>query len=509
MNKEKENGYSISFWGFITIIFLTVYAIANSEQVYYQMGYAAITYILIAAALFFIPYSFIVAEMSSAFKDRKGGIYSWMAESVSEKFGLVGTLIWYGAFVVMWFSASTICVSLSVALFGKDTTSTWHIFGLSSAQTLAIIGVIYIVIASFLTTRGLKSISFLSNISMLTIIIIHIIIIGGGIILFVKSGFKFAESFDYTKVSSYFYGPNKDYASFLPALSFMVFSIFTFAGMETSCGLVDQVKDAKKNVPKAIIVSTIIITALYILVILILGVVCNWNDTFGKSGVNLANYSVYIYQQEFYRLGTVLGLSQSSSIALGEWVNRILRILTLIGLTSVPIRIYTPIKHMFEGLPEGMIPKSLQKLNKNNMPANAILFQTCIIVFFIMLLGFGGDSVSALFDKMTLMTFVSGTVPISFIIYAYIKFKLNDNIKKDYEFFSKKGGIIWGSICFAVVTFTNIFSIIEPALNGNLDDTFWVALGPVLFGVLALILYKKYEKSHENIGDLKHSPVNS
>ena len=94
MEKTKEKikddkKYKISFLSFMSMIFITVYGIANAQQVYYQMGYASITYLIIAAIFFFIPYCFIVAEMSSAFKDRHGGIFSWMTESVGEKFGLV------------------------------------------------------------------------------------------------------------------------------------------------------------------------------------------------------------------------------------------------------------------------------------------------------------------------------------------------------------------------------------------------------------------------------------
>lgn len=492
--KESNEKYSISFWSFVSMIFLTVYGLGNSLQVYYQMGYASITYLLIAAVFFFIPYSFIVAEMSSAFKEKSGGIFSWMRESVSEKFSLIGTFIWYGGFVILWFSASTICISLSVAIFGVDTTSNWHFLGFNSPQTLALVGALYMIIVAFVATKGLKKLTILSNISIVTVILGHILILGGGLVIFALQGFKFQQGFDFTNINSYFYGPNPNYSTFLPALGFLVFTIFTFAGMENSGGLVDKVHNAKKNVPKAIVLSTIVITILYVVGVLILGMVCNWNDTFGSDKVNLANFSVYIYQQEFYRLGILLGFDPSKAVILGQWINRIMKILTLIGLTSVPLRIYTPIKHMFEGLPKGLLPEKLLKDNKHGMPQNAIILQTCIIVFFVLLLGFGGGSVSSIFNKMTLMTFVSGTVPLSFIIYSYIKFKKNDEIKKEYEFFSKKSGIFVATICFIVVTFTNIFSIIEPALEGNIENSIWVGGGPVLFGLVAFLLYKKYLK---------------
>ena len=495
-NKEK---YKISFISFVGIIFITVYGLQNAQQIYYQMGYAAITYVIIAALLYFIPYSFIVAEMSSAFKNKSGGIYSWMSETVGEGFSLVGTFIWYGAFVILWFSVTVITVNLSVAIYGTDTTSTWHMGHLfNSPETIAIIGAAYIIIVSFISTRGLKRMTVLSNISIVTVIISHILLLGGGLVVFALSGFHFAQGFDFHHIQNYFYGPNPSYASLLPAIAFMVFTIFVFAGMENSAGLVDQVKNAKRNVPKAIILSTIIITILYIAIIIITGMVDNWNTTFGGGHVNLGNYSIYIIQQQFYRFGSLFGMSQSASIGIGMWVNRILNILTLIGFASMPLRIYSPIKHLMEGLPKGVIPERITRPNSHGLPSMAILIQTVIVAGSILLLGFGGSSVSELFNKITLMSFVAGTIPISFIIFAYIKFKKNDKIIKEYEFFNKKWGITVGIICFIAVTFTNIFSIIQPALSGQWENTIWVAMGPVLFGGIGFILYLRHKKRMKN-----------
>lgn len=496
--KEKSAGksthYKISFMSFVAMIFLTVYGIANPQQIYYQMGYSSITYLVIAAIVYFVPYCFIIAEMSSAFKDRKGGIFSWMAESVSEKFGFVGTLIWYGSFVVMWFSASTICISISVVIFGQDTTSTWSFLGLTSPQFLAIIGAIYMIIMGVISTRGIKKMTFLSNIAIATVIIAHILILGSAFLILILSGGHFAQGFDFSNASSYFTGPNKNYSGILSAIGFLVFVIFSYGGMENMGGMVDKVKNAKKNVPKAIMISCVAITGLYILIVLITGMVCNWQQTFGSPNVNLANYSIYIIQQQFYRLGTLLGMDPANALLLGQWVNRLLTLLTLVGLASMPLRIYSPIKHMFEGLPKGMIPKKLTKINKHGVTGNAILFQTIIVVIFVILLGFGGGSVSSLFNKITLMTFVAGTVPYSFILFAYIKFKRDDSIKKEYKFFGKKMGIFVGIACFIIVSFVNIYAIIEPSLEGDPVNSLWIGGGPVIFAVMALILYRRYTK---------------
>lgn len=492
---EEDQKYKISFMSFVGIIFLTVYGLQNAQQIYYQMGYASITYVIIAVFVYFVPYSFIVAEMSSAFKHKKGGIFSWMSETVGQGFSLVGTFIWYGSFVVLWFSATAITVNISVVLFGKDTTSNWHLGHLlNSPETIAIIASIYMLIVLFLSTKGIKKLTFLSNVSIVTVIITHILMLGGGLLEFALSGFKFAQGFDFGHIQSYFYGPNTAYASLLPAIAFMVFTIFVFSGMENSAGLVDQVKNSKKNVPKAIILSTFIIAILYVLIILITGMVCNWNKTFSGDNVNLANFSVFIIQQQFYRLGLEFGMTAHASLELGMWINRVLNLLTLIGFASMPLRIYSPLKHLIQGLPKGVLPEKATKPNKHGMPSIALTVEVLIVVAFMLLLGFGGDSVSALFNKITLMAYVASSVPISFIIYAYIKFKRNDKIIKEYEFFNKKWGIGIGIFCFIAVTFTNIFSIIQPGLSGSWSNTFWIAMGPVLFGAVGLILHLRYKR---------------
>ncbi|MGL5616113.1 MAG: glutamate/gamma-aminobutyrate family transporter YjeM [Sarcina sp.] len=503
---NTKNKFKISFLSFVSMIFLTVYGLANGQQVFYQMGYASITYLIIGAIFFFIPYGFMVAEMSSAFKDKAGGIFSWMTEAVGERFSIIGTFIWYGSFVVMWFGASAICIQLSVAIFGKDTTANWHIFGLTSPEVLALVGVVYMVIVGLVSTKGMKRMTFLSNISIVTVILAHIVVLGAGVTVFALSGFHFAQGFDFTKLSSYFYGPNPSYVGILPAVGFMVFAIFVYGGMENSAGLVDKVENPKKNVPKAIIVSSIAITVLYIAIVLITGMVCNWKETFGSGAANLQNLTIFITQQEFFRLGGLLGMNAAHSTELGLWVNRIMNILTLIGFTAIPLRIYSPIKHMFEGMPKGMLPDKVLKLNKHGVASNAIVIQTVIVVFFVLLLGFGGGSVSQIFNKMTLMVSVASTVPVSFIVYAYIKFKRNNKIKKEYEFFGAKIGIIVGIVCFLVITFTNIFSIIEPALEGNITNSLWVALGPVMFGVAGLALDLRYRRRLK-LGKIKREEV--
>ena len=99
----------------------------------------------------------MMAEYGAAFKEEKG-IYAWMERAVGAKFAFVGTFMWFASYIVWMVSvSSSIWVPLSNLIFGSDVTSTWSLFGLNAPKTLAILGVVLIVVITYLSTKGLKA----------------------------------------------------------------------------------------------------------------------------------------------------------------------------------------------------------------------------------------------------------------------------------------------------------------------------------------------------------------
>lgn len=489
---NKNANYKVGFWSFVAMIFMTCYGLSNGQQIYYQMGYAAISYIVIGVIFFFIPYTFMVSEMSSAFSHEKGGIFSWMRESVGLKFSTTGAFIWYASAVISWFGTSSIAITISTMIFGKDVSESWHFFGLSNTGTTAIIGILWFCIIVFFCRKGVKSVSFLTNISMLITVIMHILILGGGLLVFILSGFHFQQAFHFTGMSSLFIGPNKAYSTTFSALAFLVFAIFVLGGMESSAGLIDQVKNPKKTVPKAMISSGVIIAVLYIVIIIISGMSVNWNKAFDNPNVNLYNYPIYMVQQQFFALGKCFGLSNAASISFGLWVNRITTWFTFIAMLNLPLMLYYPIKQMFDGLPDGMLPKFVTKKNKHGFTANALYIQAAIIVLVMIAIGFGGNTANAVYNNITFMITITSSIPWIFIVFAYIKFKLNDDIKKEYQFFNKTWGVIVGIITLLVLISANILSAIEPFAEHNANQGVWIISGPIIFGVIGFTLAAIY-----------------
>ena len=83
----------------VFMIIVQVLAFNNIPRCYYQMGYSAIPILILAALLFFVPYSFMMAEYGSALRDDAGGLYNWMERSLGTKFAFCSTTQarWYGS----------------------------------------------------------------------------------------------------------------------------------------------------------------------------------------------------------------------------------------------------------------------------------------------------------------------------------------------------------------------------------------------------------------------------
>lgn len=74
-------------------------------------------------------------------------------------------------------------------------------------------------------------------------------------------------------------------------------------------------------------------------------------------------------------------------------------------------------------------------------------------------------------------------------------------------FKTKTSGIIASVVVTFTVGFANFFTIIEPAMNGDMVSTLWMIGGPIFFSVVAILMYNNYEKKMKAAPVLKEQEV--
>lgn len=492
MKNEKK----LTLVSLILMIFTSVFGFTNIPRSFYLMGYSAVPWYIISALLFFIPYAFMMAEYGAAFKNESGGIYSWMKKSVGPKYAFIGTFMWYASYI-MWMVniSSSIWIVISTAIFGRDITSSWHILGLNSTQTMGLLGVLLITLITFTATRGLEKITKITSVGGIAVTLLNLVLLLGSIIIFIFNGGKLAQPIESIKTAMTV-SPNAAYLSPIAVVSFLVFSIFAFGGIEVVGGLSDKTENAEKTFPKGVTIAAIVIAVGYALGIFLCGISTNWNDILSASDVHMGNVAYVLMENLGYQLGVSLGVSQGTAETIGLIMSRYMGISMALALIGAFFAIsYSPLKQLIEGTPKEMWPKSFNK-HENGMPVSAMWIQCITVIVIIILVSFGGEGAAKFFSKLILMTNVAMTIPYMFVAGAFPAFKKKKEIEKHFEVYKSELGVKIATV-FTVLTvlFANLATIVSPFVeNGDLASTLWMLAGPVIFTVAALVIYNNYEK---------------
>ncbi|OOM73455.1 glutamate/gamma-aminobutyrate family transporter YjeM [Clostridium sp. BL-8] len=492
---EKTKQKKLTLITLILMIFTSVFGFANMPRSFYLMGYGAIPWFIFGGITFFIPYAFMMAEYGAAFKEEKGGIYSWMEKSVGPKFAFIGIFMWYASYVVWMINICTVVwIPLSNTFFGVDTTSKWGVLGLNSTQVLGILGVLWVSGAFLISRRGISKITKITSLGGTAVALLNILLIVGAIVVLILNKGQFKEPI--TSAMSFVNSPNPSYQTPFSLLSFLVFALFAYGGIEAVGGLVDQTENAEKTFPKGVLIAALVIAVGYSLGIFLTGIFVNWSHSLSGKDVNMANITYVVMNNLGYSLGNALGMSDAISIQVGNWIARFVGLSMFLAYTGAFFTLsYAPLKQLIEGTPAKFWPGKMAQIDKNDMPINAMLIQTIIVGVMVLVIAMGGASAQAFFAILVNMTNVAMTLPYVFLSVAYIFFVRRENIQKPFKVFKNKTfAVFMGVVVTLVVGFANIFTIIEPAIEGDYVSTISMIAGPLIFIVAALVIYARGEK---------------
>lgn len=194
-------------------------------------------------------------------------------------------------------------------------------------------------------------------------------------------------------------------------------------------------------------------------------------------------------------LGNALHLSPEASLSLGVWFARITGLSMFLAYTGAFFTLcYSPLKAIIRGTPKALWPEPMTRLNAMGMPSIAMWMQCGLVTVFILLVSFGGGTASAFFNKLTLMANVSMTLPYLFLALAFPFFKARQDLDRPFVIFKTHlSAMIATVVVVLVVTFANVFTIIQPVVEaGDWDSTLWMIGGPVFFSLLAMAIYQNY-----------------
>ena len=236
-------------FGRFDILFFLVCTIVGVDTIgsVAKQGPEAFTWILVTAAIFFVPSALLFAELGTAFPE-EGGPYVWTRLAFGHLAGAINNVlywitnpVWLGG-TLATLAAATVGTFFTDA--GELSTPMFYVF------TLAFIWVgVAAAVLSFRVGKWIPTIGAWSRFVLLGFFTLSTVVYG------IKHGFQGIPAGDFRPT----YG---GFVLLLPVL------LFNFVGFELPNSAGDEMKDAQTDVPFAIFRSTILAVLLYALPIL-------------------------------------------------------------------------------------------------------------------------------------------------------------------------------------------------------------------------------------------------
>jgi putative glutamate/gamma-aminobutyrate antiporter len=325
---------------------INVAAICNLKNfpITAQLGFTSVFYYTLASIFFFIPVSLISAELATGWPET-GGVYIWVREALGKKMGFLAVFLQW-ANNVIWYPSILSFTAASFAYLINPELANNPVY-------IAVSVLILFWALTFINLRGMKTSGWISTVGVIagTIIPGAIIILLG--ITWYSQGQPLQTPLNFSTLI-----PNG--ISF-EDLGLLASVLLTLSGMEMSAVHAKEVKDPKKNYPKAILLSAIIILILTILGGLAIAIVVP------ESTMNLASGAMEAFA--FFLQGYNL-----------LWALPIIAIAITIGAVGmVSTWVVGPTKGLLAAALDHDIPEVFEKTNKEGMPTTLLFVQGIIV----------------------------------------------------------------------------------------------------------------------------------
>ena len=438
------SSFAISF----SLISILTGIFANFHFGYSEVGpWISISWLIVFIGQFFV--AFIMAELSIRFPISGYG-YQWSSRLVNSKLGFAT-----GWLLLMQFLTGFpgICKTLGIVL--SDFLS--QVFSLEVSDIT--ISIIIIWLITLIHKNGIKMVSYINNIGVITEII-GVILLIFALGFFVTNG---VEDFSISKMTNNFKISDIGFESF--ALSILL-GAWCLTGFEAAADMSEETKNPTKIVPKSIINSLL---------------------TSGFFGIVIIIFSVILLQKDIYTTGSENFLTDLLRNEFGVLIYSVILLFVIAAIFACGVAcMATASRLIFSMSRDSVLPNStwLKTIDKNKSPVNSLILIGVLATLFIII-----------FNKIEVITSVSAIAGyIGYCGIIFSSFYLNNDNKdgirtpKYVKFFT----LLW---CVFVV-----LCLIIPGQSIDGFDTEYIpAISTGIFIILGLIIFTIKNKNKNAI----------
>jgi amino acid transporter len=376
------------------LIVVTTFGLANVIDNLVELGLAAIPSWIAVGFVYFLPMALILAEFASDTTEARGGIYSYMERGIGPTWAFIGTWSYFVAnLVYLQASFSRLPIRVSLAIADIDVFET-------ATALLPPLGVVICIALTYVTTRGVGFFSHLAD------------WVGKGTLALV--GGLIVIPITWVLVGAHSSATAFSVSAMTPALDLQYFSTFSWllfavAGAEVAAPYVRETQDPQRNFPRAIIASTVLIGAAYVLCTVSVSLLMPLDSLTKATGL----YDIWIH------LAALVGLPATL------FARACMTFIVIGTVAAYIIWMESPIRVMFAEAPKGTFPAKLTRSDEGGTHHPALWAQAlivCVLILIPLVSIFTGTTGSEKFiSLLNDLSSLSLVIPYTFVALAYIQ----------------------------------------------------------------------------------------
>ena len=350
------SSFAISF----SLISILTGIFANFHFGYSEVGpWISLSWLIVFIGQFFV--ALIMAELSVSFPISGYG-YQWSSRLVNSKLGFAT-----GWLLLMQFLTGLPGICKTIGIIFSDFLSQVFSFEVNDI----IISIIVIWIITLIHKKGIKMVSYINNLGVITEIIgVILLILALG--FFVTTGI---EEFSFSNISNNYKFSDIGFESF--ALSILL-GAWCLTGFEAAADMSEETKNPTRIVPKSIINSLL---------------------TSGLFGIVIIIFSIILLQKDIYMNGSENFLTDLLRNEFGVLLYSVILLFVIAAIFACGVAcMATASRLIFSMSRDSVLPNSkwLKSIDKNKSPGNSLILIGILATLFIVI-----------FNKIEVITSVS------------------------------------------------------------------------------------------------------
>lgn len=436
-DKKKISSISMAF-----MVFMTVWGFGNVINGYYYFGGINVIVLwILVFALYFIPYALMVGELGSSFKEKGGGVSSWIDSTIGPKLAYFAGWTYMVVHIPYLSQKANNCtIGLGYIIYGDGRISkegftfsqTGILANIPVAMVVQLVSLAIFVLGVIFALRGINFMKKIVSVAGIATFVLSILFI----LLMVVAPFV-TNKVSYSSLDFSF---EKLFSSLGSVSGILNLSILIFAvgGCEKLSPYVNKMKNPSKGFSRGMIIAAILVAVCAIFGTIATGMLFS-GEEIGKDFVANGKYLA------FQKVGNYLGM--------GNVLMYIFAVTEVVATFSVLIvSIDAPLRVLLDSADERYIPKSLLKKNKHDVYNRAILLMSIFVVILIVIPALGIGAVSGIAKSIVDLNSICMPLRYLWVFVAYFFMKKSiEKFNPEFKFVkSKVVGLIFAVLCFTI-----------------------------------------------------------